>query len=208
MRVCLSTYHRYFFDECVFRLNGSVSTQNVRIWGTERPAEGRQTFSYSPSTMLWCGISKEKDIGPYFFQDQNVNGENYRKMLIEYAFPRLASIRTDFIFHSDGAPAPYSSRVRTYLDNKRPGNWIGRGRTVERPPRSPNLTPCDFFLWGHLQEKVYATLVASMEGLKERIRRECRRIRPSVLKRVWNNVPLRLNILENNSGAHIEKLLC
>ena len=26
-----------FFDECLFRVNGSVNTPNVRIWGTESP---------------------------------------------------------------------------------------------------------------------------------------------------------------------------
>ena len=77
-----------FSDECIFRLNGSVSTQNVRIWGTERPVEGRQTFLHSPTIMVWCEISKEKFIGPYFFQDQNVAGENYRNMSVPYAFLR------------------------------------------------------------------------------------------------------------------------
>ena len=54
MRVSLGTYQRqFFYDEQIFRLNGSVNTQNVRIWGTERPVEERQTFSHSPSIMLW-----------------------------------------------------------------------------------------------------------------------------------------------------------
>ena len=144
-RVCLSTLSKIVFsDECIFRLNGSINTQKVRIWGTERPVEGRQTFSHSPSIMVWCGIAKEKIIGPYFSQDQNVKGDNYWDMLIQYAFLRLASIRADYIFHQDGAPARYSSRARTNLDNKRPGNWIWRGGPVEWPPRSPDLVPCDF----------------------------------------------------------------
>ena len=66
-------------------------------------------------------------------------------MLIQYAFPRLASIRADYIFHGDGATAHYPSRTRTFLDSKGPGNWIGRGGPVEWPPCSPDLTPCDFF---------------------------------------------------------------
>ena len=33
-----------FSDECMFYLNGSVNTQNVRIWATERPIQGRQAF--------------------------------------------------------------------------------------------------------------------------------------------------------------------
>ena len=30
-----------FSDEYIFRLNGAVNTQNVRIWDMERPTEGR-----------------------------------------------------------------------------------------------------------------------------------------------------------------------
>ena len=146
MRVCLSTYQRLFFsDECIFRLNGSRNTQNVRFLGTEAPVEGRTTFSLSPSIMVRCRIPKEKAIVPCFFRDQNVSGENYRNMWIQYAFPYLAWMRADYIFLQDGAPAHYSSRVKTYLDNKRPGNWIGRRGLVERLPRSPDFTPCDFF---------------------------------------------------------------
>ena len=48
-------------DECIFRLHGSVNTQNVRIWGTQRSAQGRQTFSHSPSIMVflpgWCACT-------------------------------------------------------------------------------------------------------------------------------------------------------
>ena len=83
------------------------------------------------------------------------------------------------------------SRVRMYLDNKRPGNWIGRGGLLEWPPRSPYLTPCHFFLWGHLKERVFTTTASSIEDLKSKIKRECRRIRPSVLRKVWDNVKLR-----------------
>ena len=63
-----------FFDECTFRLNGSVSKQNVRIWGTERPTEGNQSFLNSPSVMVWCDIAKEKVVGPYFLEDESLSG--------------------------------------------------------------------------------------------------------------------------------------
>ena len=92
-------------------------------------------------------------------------------MLIHYAFPRFASLRDDYIFHQDDAPAHYTHRSRRYFDNKRPENWIGRSGPVEWPARSPYLTPCDFYLREHLKEKVCNTLVDSIEDLKSRIRR-------------------------------------
>lgn len=29
--------------------------------------------------------------------------------------------------------------------------WIGRNGSFLRPPRSPGLTPGDFYLWGHME---------------------------------------------------------
>ena len=125
----------------------------MRIWGTERPTEGNQSFMHSPSVTTWRAIEKEKVECPYFFENVNVNDENYRNMLINYAFPHFASLRRDYIFHQDGAPPHYSNRVRNYLNRKRPGYWIGRRGPVEWPPRSPDLTSCDLFLWGHINGK-------------------------------------------------------
>jgi len=39
------------------------------------------------------------------------------------------------------------------------------------PPRSPDATPRDFFLWGYVKEQVYVPLLpASISELKVRIR--------------------------------------
>ena len=97
-----------FSDECISRLNGSVNKQNVRIWGTESPTEGYQSFIHIQSVMESCAIGKEKVNGPYFFKNENINGENYQNLLINYAFPGVTSLRRDYIFQQYGAP-PHSS---------------------------------------------------------------------------------------------------
>ena len=53
------------------------------------------------------------------------------------------------------------------LDNNRtfPGKWIGRGGPVPWPARSPDLTPLDFFLWGHAKSLVLETPVETAEEL-------------------------------------------
>jgi hypothetical protein len=40
------------------------------------------------------------------------------------------------------------------------------------PPRSPDLNPCDFYLWGTLKEKVYVNNQHSLEELQENVRHE------------------------------------
>ncbi|KDR19265.1 hypothetical protein L798_06685, partial [Zootermopsis nevadensis] len=49
----------------------------------------------------------------------------------------------------DGAPPHWGLQIRAYLDRAFPGRRIGRDDPVPWPPRSPDITPLDFFLWGH-----------------------------------------------------------
>nr|CAI5831966.1 unnamed protein product [Callosobruchus analis] len=55
----------------------------------------------------------------------------------------------------DGATQHYHRDVRAYLDQNLSGQWIGRRGPIEFPPRSPDLTPLDFFLWGTVKDEVY-----------------------------------------------------
>ena len=82
----------------------------MQIRGTDCTTEGNQSFLSGLSAMVWCAIAKGKVVGPYFFEDENVNAENYRNMLIQYAYWRFASLGGGYIFHHDGAPPHYSSQ--------------------------------------------------------------------------------------------------
>jgi len=57
-----------------------------------------------------------------------------------------------------------------------PGRWIGRRGAVEFPPRSPDLTPLDFYLWGTLKDVVYRRKPATLAALREEIKMSCRAI--------------------------------
>ena len=50
-------------------------------------------------------------------------------------------------------------------------------------PQSPDLNPCDFFLWGHLKERVYKPMPQNMQDLKCRIKEECRKIPQDMIRR-------------------------
>ena len=57
------------------------------------------------------------------------------------------------------------------LNEKFPGRIISRNSEVNWPPRSCDLTPLDFFLWGYLKSKVYANKPTTVQQLKDEIRR-------------------------------------
>ena len=54
----------------------------------------------------------------------------------------------------DRAPCHRSRTVTERLTQLFGDRVVSFHRDVEWPPRSPNLTPLDFFLWGYLKAKV------------------------------------------------------
>ena len=80
-----------------------------------------------------------------------------------------------YIFQQDGAPSHWKLTVRAYLNENLPERWIGCGGEEDNsllkwPPGSPDLSPCDFFLWGYVKGLVYVPpLPANVEELKQRI---------------------------------------
>jgi hypothetical protein len=60
-------------------------------------------------------------------------------------------IRNNVFFQQDGAPAHNAIVVREYLQNKFGNRWMGIYRAAW-PPRSPDLTPLDFFFVATFEE--------------------------------------------------------
>ncbi|KZC05555.1 hypothetical protein WN55_04495 [Dufourea novaeangliae] len=82
----------------------------------------------------------------------------------------------------DGCPAHYTRRVRDALNELYLNKWIGRGGLVSWPPRSPDLNPLDFFLWGALKKAVYQEVSATPENMKQRIIAACARISSETIR--------------------------
>lgn len=74
---------------------------------------------------------------------------------------------------------------------------IGRGGSVELPPRSPDLTSLDFYLWCHLKDLVYdGTEITSEANLVARISADSAagskiKSKPQVLRNDTNQVAKR-----------------
>ena len=64
-------------------------------------------------------------------------------------------IRSMLIFQQDGAPPHFRLTVRAHLEETYGDRWIGRGGPTSWPPRSPDLTPLDFYAWGYMKNYVY-----------------------------------------------------
>ena len=62
------------------------------------------------------------------------------------------------------------------------------------PPRSPDLSPPDFFLWGALKGKAYANKPHTIQELEKNIRREIAAISEDVLQATFANMKRRVQL--------------
>ena len=129
-----------------------------------------------------------------------MTSDRYVEMLETFLRPKL----DDVWFQQDGATARRSLRVLREMFR---GHLISLRGDVERPARSPDLSPCDFFLWGYLKEKVFKHRPRSLEDLKERIQQEIDSIPPELTRRVMKNFRERLQQCVANDGRHMSDLI-
>ncbi|GBM19859.1 hypothetical protein AVEN_186136-1 [Araneus ventricosus] len=68
-------------------------------------------------------------------------------------------------------------------------------RALPWPPRSPDITPCDFWLWGFLKDTIYRKRAASLPDLKDSIPRHVLDIPEYSLRSAVENMVLRLELI-------------
>jgi hypothetical protein len=176
-------------DEANFKLNGHINRHNCVYWDAVNPHIIIEREVNSPGVMVWAGIWSEGVIGPFFF-DGTCDGQSYLAMLNDQFWPSMGHIVEEqhLWYMHDGAPAHWSKQVRSWLDVKFPGRWIGRGGEIAWPPRSPDLTPPDFFLWGVIKDRVYARKARTIEELKTAIATEIAAVPSDLCQKVCRSV--------------------
>ncbi|GFV55085.1 DUF4817 domain-containing protein [Trichonephila clavipes] len=75
------------------------------------------------------------------------------------------------------------------------------------PPRSRDLTPLDYFLWGYVKSLVYADKPQTLDHLEDNIRRVMADIRPQMLEKVIENWTSRLDYIRASRGSHMPEIL-
>ena len=135
--------------------------------GFPRPMKTRQSKSTHKHLMIPFFYSIGMIYKHWFPTGQTVNKEYYVEVLRvfrkRFRWKRPALFKTgQWQFHQDNAPVHNSILVTDYLTK------MGI-KTVPHPPYSPDLAPCDFWLFPKLKEKLRGCRHETIEEMKEAV---------------------------------------
>ena len=153
-------------------------------------------------------------IGPYFFENEagnavTVNADRYVEMLQNFFTPQLVRfpVNENTLFQQDGATS-HTARISMNAVNALfPNRVVSRNGDIPWPPCSPDLTPCDYFVWGYLKTKVFETKPRTIADLKQRIQDEVAAIPVEMLREVMNSFRSRLEECVRRNGSHLEGVI-
>lgn len=111
-----------------------------------------------------------------------VNSDRYYAMLQNFLRPKVDDIvythkAENLWFQRDGASAHTSRCSLEIIKDMFSGHVVSFQGDIEWHPRSPDLTPCDFFLWGYLKSKVFQICPQILKLLRNNKRGCCRSTR-------------------------------
>ncbi|GFV92167.1 transposable element Tc3 transposase [Trichonephila clavipes] len=200
-------------DEAHFWLNGYVNKQNCRIWSEANHQVYVETPLHPEKLTFWCALWAGGIIGPYFFKNYEghnvtVNGDRYRAMITNFFIPELNNQDVQELwFQQDGATCHTARATIDLLKDTFGDNLISRFGPVNWPPRSCDLTPLDYFLWGYVKSLVYADKLSTPDHLEDNIRRVIADIRPQMLEKVIENWASRLDYIRASRSSHMPEII-
>ncbi len=135
----------FFSDETWFHLDGYINTQNYCIREFEEPSHFFEQHCCIPKKLAFVATwLLQMRSGINFLFVEIITAEVYYDIIQQFiAF--LHKDERDAVFQRDNA-RPHVAKGTTSFSSEFFGEWI-----CEWPPRSPDLSPLDFFLWSYLK---------------------------------------------------------
>lgn len=149
-------------------------------------------------------------IGPFFYED-SLNADRYLQLLQERVLPSIRELIPEHEFQNlwyqqDGCPAHNARAVTILLSETFGDNVISNNGPVPWPARSPDLTPLDFYLWGHMKNEIYKLDPPENElVLRQRVINELAAMNRNTLRKVVSSVLKRCQKCLEQDGRHIEQ---
>ncbi|GFV51762.1 transposable element Tc3 transposase [Trichonephila clavipes] len=104
-------------------------------------------------------------------------------------------------FQQDGATCHTARDTINLLKDTFGDRLISRFGPVNWPPRSCDLTPLNYFMWGYVKSLFYADKLQTLDHLEDSIRRVITDIRSQMLEIVIENWTSRLDYIRASRGS-------
>ncbi|GFY27099.1 transposable element Tc3 transposase [Trichonephila clavipes] len=129
-------------------------------------------------------------------------------MITNFVIPELNNHDVQELwFQQDGATCHTARATIDLLKDTFGDHLISRFGPVNWPPRSCDLTPLDYFLWGYVKSLVYADKPQTLDHLEDNIRRVIADIRPQMLEKVIENWTSRLDYIRASRGSSMPEII-
>ncbi|GFV09175.1 ankyrin repeat and MYND domain-containing protein 2 [Trichonephila clavipes] len=129
-------------------------------------------------------------------------------MITNYFIPELNNHDVQELwFQQDGATCHTARATIDLLKDTFGDRLISRFGPVNWPPRSCDLTPLDYFLWGYVKSLIYADKPQTLDHLEDNIRRVMADIRPQMLEKVIENWTSRLDYIRASRGSPMPEII-
>jgi len=176
VRICWedSKLSQFFFldkvitgdESWVFNYGPETKRQSAG-WHTEsspRPKKARMSRSWVKKTMIIVFFDSRGIVHKEFVPPGRTFNHAFYKDVLERLRKWVQRVRTDiaddWLLHHDNAPAHTALSIREFLAKK-------NIPVLPHPPYSPDLAPCDFYLFSKLKLKLKGNHFGTMENIQK-----------------------------------------
>ncbi|GFX49039.1 transposable element Tc3 transposase [Trichonephila clavipes] len=129
-------------------------------------------------------------------------------MITNFFIPELNNHDVEELwFQQNGAKCLTARATIDLLKDTFGDRLISRFGAVNWPPRSCDLTPLDYFLWGNVKSLDHADKPQTLDHLKDNVRCVIADIRPKSLEKVIDNWTFRLDYIRASRGSHMPEII-
>lgn len=193
-------------DEAWFYLSNADGQRPVQYISHEKTKKDASVFTktaHPKGVMVFMGVSYNGLTKPIFVKPgAKINSDYYINECLKPLFEEVKTLYPNgtWIFHQDSAPSHTSKKTLAYIRNEgvnfvQPSQWC---------PNSPDLAPCDFFLWGYLKTMICQQKVDTIKKLKKLILRAVQKVPLNLVHRALKSWPKRCRQCYYNKGKHFE----
>ncbi|GFU94518.1 putative transposase [Trichonephila clavipes] len=166
-----------------------------------RPKKARMSKSKIKSMLIWCFFYSQGIVHKEFVpQSQTVNPHFYREVL-ERLQKRVMHVRSNiknsWVLHHDNAPCHTAISVNRFLA-------CMNIPVAPQPPYSPDLSPCDFFLFLKLKNHLKGHHFGTLENIQTAVIDQLKAIPISEFHQYYEEWKKRLQHCVASEGRYFE----